>query len=333
MRVLVTGGGGSIGVHLVRALTARGDMVTVVDNFNDFYDPAFKRFRFQNVLANVTAPTVAEIDLIDAHAVRTVMEEVRPDRVVHLAAWPSVQVSIRQPLLYTQQNVLGTVNVFEAAVAAHVGGVVFASSSSVYGRTTAVPFREDARCDVPLAPYGASKRAGELYASMYHYLHGLPVTCLRFFTVYGPWIRPDMAPWKLTEKIMRGEPIELRTKAPNGDEVKRDFTYIDDIVSGVLAAIDRVRGFDIVNVGHDDPVSLPRFVRAIEQGTGKQATVREVDLGPEEAIVTAADLTHARDVLGYEPTVSIEDGMKRVAEWYAKEFVPAFPNGLQPSPY
>jgi UDP-glucuronate 4-epimerase len=341
MKVLITGGAGSIGTYVTRALLERGDEVTVVDNFNDFYDPAFKRRRFEILLKGINAPQLLETDITNGAAIQKVVRVVSPERIIHLASWPSVQPSVKYPELYTTQNVVGTVNVFQAAVDAGVGGVVFASSSSIYGRDTPAPFREDAPCNQPLAPYGASKRSGELYAAMYHYLHKLPVTCLRFFTVYGPWIRPDMAAWRLTASIEKGEPIQLRSVTPDGATVERDFTYIDDIVRGVLAALDRVggstpssvEGFDIVNIGNDDPVPLTRLVAAIETALGKKAQVEQMPLAPEEAVVTAADLTHAREILGYEPTVSIEDGMKRVADWYRNEFVPGFPNGLAKSKY
>jgi len=331
MNVLVTGGAGSIGVYVVEALCARGDRVAVVDSMNDFYDPAFKRSRFRAFFPRA-APELHEINIVDEQRLGDVFTAFRPEGVVHLAAWASVRPSLRYPLLYTRENVEGTVNVFEQSVRHGVGNVVFASSSSVYGHTPP-PFREDARCDSPVGSYGASKRAGELYAWMYHHAHGLPVICLRFFTVYGPWIRPDMAMWKFTERISRGEPITLHRMSSNNEEVQRDFTSVDDIVSGVLAALDRVSGFDIVNISAHDPVPLTRFVRAIEAGLGKTAIIQEKVLPVEEEIVTAADISRAQERLDYAPTVTIEDGARRFTSWYVQEFLPAFPTGLAPSRY
>ncbi|TSC73190.1 MAG: NAD-dependent epimerase/dehydratase [Parcubacteria group bacterium Gr01-1014_38] len=333
MRILVTGGAGSIGVYVVRALLNRGDDVTIVDTFNDFYDPAFKRARLAAVLAGGRSPAVLGVNVADAPALQQSFAQARPEAIIHLAAWPGVRPSIAHPLLYTRENVEGTVGVLHAAVQHGVRQVVFASSSSVYPKATPLPFREDAPCDTTLSPYSASKRAGELYARLYHDLHGLSVVCVRFFTVYGPWIRPDMAMWKFTERIIRGEPVPLRRTGPGGAEVKRDFTYVEDIVRGVLSALDRSGGFDIINLGNNTPVPLSRFVRLIEEALGKSAIIHEEELGAGEEIATAADLTHAREALGYAPTIAIDEGVRRFVAWYQKEFLPKFPNGLAPSPY
>ena len=333
MRILVTGGAGSVGVYVVRALITRGDEVTIIDNFNDFYDPAFKRARLTTMLAGARPPTVLEVNVADALALQEAFAQTRPEAVIHLAAWAGVRPSLAYPLLYTRENVEGTVGVLHAAVRHGVRQMVFASSSSVYPRGTPVPFREDAPCDTALSPYSASKRAGELYAQLYHDLYGLSVVCLRFFTVYGPWIRPDMAMWKFTERIVRGEPVPLRRAGPGGAEVKRDFTYVDDIVRGVLSALGRSGGFDIINLGNDTPVPLSRFVHSIEEALGKSATIQEEELGAWEEIATAADLTHAREALGYAPTIAIDEGVRRFVAWYQGEFLPNFPNGLAPSPY
>jgi UDP-glucuronate 4-epimerase len=333
MKVLVTGGAGSIGVHVVRALIERGDEVSVVDNFNDFYDPQFKRVRFEKVLTGVKAPKLYEVDITDNAKLGDVFDEVKPEKVIHLAAWASVRPSVENPLLYTQQNVDGTVNVFEHSKRLAVKNVVFASSSSVYGRGITPPYRETSACDQPIAPYAASKRAGELYAWMYNYLHGLPIICLRFFTVYGPWMRPDMATWKFTERIFQGKEVSVNRFAADGSVVKRDFTFVSDIANGIIAALDKNKGFDIVNLGNNDPVALDRFVAAIEKGLGVSAKVTDKILAPEEAIVTAADLGHAQQVLGYTPTVSIEEGQQYFSAWYKNEYLKLFPGGLTPSKY
>lgn len=333
MKVIVTGGAGSIGCYVVRKLLERGDEVLIIDDFNDFYDPEFKRFRLKAMLSNLAMPKVEEVDIRSEKEVNRIFGEFLPDKVVHLAAWAAVGPSLKNPLLYTQANVDGTVNIFEASRKNQVKNVVFASSSSVYGRNITPPFTENVSCDSPIAPYAASKRAGELYAWMYNYLYDLPIVCLRFFTVYGPWIRPDMATWKFTEKIYRGGEISLNKQTPEGKEVKRDFTFIDDIVAGIISALDKNDNFDIINLGNDDPVPLGRFVAAIENGLQKKAKIVEKFLPPEEAVVTAADLTHARGVLDYEPKTSIEEGVKKFTEWYLKEFLPQFPEGLKPSKY
>jgi UDP-glucuronate 4-epimerase len=332
MKVLVTGGAGSIGVFVVKALRSRGDEVVIVDDFNDFYDPQFKRVRLNAVLGG-NVQKVFECDIRDANKLNDIFTEVKPDKVIHLAAWASVRPSVENPLLYTQVNVDGTVNVLQACVKNNVKNVVSASSSSVYGRGLNPPYREDMLCNNPIAPYAASKRAGELYASMFNYLYGLPVICLRFFTVYGPWMRPDMATWRLTENIYQDKKINLRKTTADGTEVKRDFTFVDDIVSGIILALDKNTGFDIVNLGNNDPVTLTRFVAAIENGLGKKAKVVEETLPAEEAIVTFADLTHAKEVLGFEPTTSIEEGQKRFSGWYQNEYQQLFPSGISKSNY
>lgn len=339
MKVLVTGGAGSIGCHLVRALTMRGDEVLIVDNFNDYYDANFKRVRFEKFVSDYLrgngkkVPRISECDITDAESLAKVFAEEKPEKVVHLAAWASVAPSVKYPLLYTYQNVDGTVNVFEEARKNGVKNVVFASSSSVYGRGLTPPYCETIPCDSPIAPYAASKRAGELYASMYYYLHKLPVVCLRFFTVYGPWMRPDMATFKFVDSIMNEREIKVNRFAVDGTEVKRDFTYVGDIVNGIINALDKNTKFDIVNLGNNDPVTLTRFVAAIENGLGKKAKVLESVLPAEEAAVTAADIGHAREVLGFEPTTSIEEGQKIFTNWYLSEFQKLFPQGLAKSKY
>ncbi len=333
MRVLVTGGAGSIGVFVVRALLSRGDTVSVVDSFNDYYDVAFKRARLVQVLAGLPAPQVFEVSVVDEQVFHDVVEKIRPECIIHLAAWASIRPSVKFPLLYTRENIEGTVVVLQTAVDLRVPHVVFASSSSVYGGSGVLPFREDARCDTPTAPYPASKRAGELYASMYHHLYGLSVTCLRFFTVYGPWIRPDMAVWKFTERIFHDLPVTVYRKNAAGAVVKRDFTFVDDIVRGVVSATKNARGFDVINLGNNDSVPLERLVRAIETACGKTAVVEEKVLAREEDVVTAADITRAREILGFQPAISIEEGAQRFVQWYGTEFLPAYPRGLAPSKY
>lgn len=333
MRVLVTGGAGSIGVFVVKKLLERGDEVVIVDNFNDFYDPELKRFRLKKILEGLSEPKVYENDICESERIEEIFAKEKPEKVIHLAAWAAVRPSIAHPLLYTRANVDGTVAILEASRKFEVKNVVFASSSSVYGRNSFAPYKESANCDFPIAPYAASKRAGELYASMYHYLYKMPVICLRFFTVYGPWIRPDMATWRFAEQIANKKEIVLHRFAEDGAEVKRDFTYVDDIVSGIVTALDRNHGFDVVNLGNNDPVSLTRFVIAIEAEMGMKAKINEKILPSGEAVVTGADLTRAKDVLNYQPATSVEEGIKKFCDWYKGEFVKIFPRGLARSKY
>lgn len=327
----MTGGAGSIGAYVAQALLERGDEVGVIDNFNNFYDPELKRARVEKFLSKSTP--IFEIDITNGDSLDKVFAEFMPQRVIHLAAWASVTLSVKHPLLFTRENVCGTVQVFESAVRHKIEHVVFASSSSVYNKDTPPPFSESAACEISLASYGTSKRAGELYARMYQELYGISITALRFFTVYGPWVRPDMAMWKIADRISDGMPVILRSKTKSGEEVKRDFTYIDDIVKGVVSALDHPEGFALYNLGRDDPANLFRFVAAIEEGLGRKAIIQEEELLPEEMVITSADITAAKEKLGFTPTVSLEEGAKQFTQWYNGEFREKFPRGLAETPY
>lgn len=329
MKVLITGGAGFIGAHVGQALQARGDAVVVLDNFNDYYDPRLKRTRVEHLLHQGTP--VLTVDITDASLVQQSIGAVRPDAVIHLAAWAGVRPARAFPEVFASVNVLGTVNVFEACRRAGVRRILFASSSSVYGAAAPVPSPEEAAGDDQRSSYGTSKRAGELYAALYHQLDGLQLTCLRFFTVYGPWGRPDMAYWKFTEAIERGQPIPLHLRAADGREVRRGFTEITDIVRGTLAALDRDLPFAIINLGSGDSVPLRRFVAALEAALQKTAQIEERTLPPDEEIQTGADVRRAQELLGYAPTVRIEDGLGRFVDWYRGEFPARFPGGLAPS--
>lgn len=331
MKVLITGGAGFIGAHLGRALQERGDEVIVLDNFNEYYDPRLKRARVERLLRPQT--TVLEADIVDAARMQQVIRDVQPDAVIHLAAWAGVRPSRKYPDVFASVNVLGSVNVLEASREAGVHRVLFASSSSVYGANAPVPSPEEAAGDEQRSSYGASKRAGELYAALYHRLDGLHLTCLRFFTVYGPWGRPDMAYWKFAKAIERGEPLNVHFRSADGRAVRRGFTDITDIVRGTLAALDRDLPFAIVNLGSDDAVPLRRFVVALEAALGKRARIEERTLPPEEEIQTAADVRRARELIGYVPTVRIEEGLARFVRWYREDFHRAFPHELHPSHY
>ncbi|SHF69032.1 UDP-glucuronate 4-epimerase [Kaistia soli DSM 19436] len=316
MKLLVTGAAGFIGYHVSEALLSRGDSVIGVDNLNAYYDPQLKHARLDRLKAR------HGFDFVEASvADMTAMERLATthadiDVVVHLAAQAGVAYSLENPLAYTETNVTGQVVMFEAARRLpKLRHVVYASSSSVYGLNEELPFRETDAVDRPSSLYAATKRAGELIAHTYAHLHAIASTGLRFFTVYGPFGRPDMAPWLFTRAILEGQPITLF----NGGAMKRDFTYIDDIVAGTLGAIDRMPApaeTRLFNLGNSDPVPLRAFIAAIEKATGRSA---EIQLGPQrltDVAETFADVSASAAAFGYRPTTDIETGMARFVDWY-----------------
>ena len=311
-RTLVTGGAGFIGSHLCEALLARGDEVTVLDNFNDFYDPAIKR---RNAAA-LAGARVVEGDFRDAELVARLFEEGRFDVVVHLGALAGVRPSLLDPLHYEDVNVRGTLVLLEEI--RRRGGIrfVFASSSSVYGSNEDVPFREQADIHHPVSPYAATKRAGELMCFTFHHLYGIPTTCLRFFTVYGPRQRPEMAIHKFVRMTLAGEPIPFF-----GDgTTRRDYTYIDDIVDGVVRSIDRCEGYEIYNLGESETTSLSELVAAIGEVCGREPVLDRQPMQPGDVVVTYADISKARERLGYAPRTLVAEGLRRFLEWYRAEF-------------
>jgi len=311
MKVLVTGGAGFIGSHLVDRLLARGDHVVVVDDFNDFYDPEIKR---ANVGPHLEDPAfrLFELDIRDGAAVAGVMGTARPDAVVHLAARAGVRPSIADPILYEETNCLGTLNILEAVRGLGLRNFVFASSSSVYGVNSKVPFSEEDPITCPISPYASTKRAGELHCHAYSHLYGLPVTCLRFFTVYGERGRPDMAVAKFTARVWEGRPIEVY-----GDgTARRDFTYISDIVTGVVAALDRPARYEIINIGGSRTVEVRRLIEVIEDCLGRKARIDFQDPAPGDVPITYADASKAEDLLGFRAEVGIEEGVRRYVDWF-----------------
>ena len=316
-KILITGGAGFIGSHVTKALLDRGDEVVILDDFNDRYDPKLKEARIEHMFVDCpSAPKVVRGDICDKDLVSQLFEDEKFDQVIHLAAWASVQPSISNPYIYTQVNVDGTVVILEQSRLHAVKNVVFASSSSVYGGITEVPFREDMDIMHPVSPYAATKAAGELMCSTWHTLYGIPVTALRFFTVYGPWGRPEMAIFKFTKAIEAGEPIEMRGKA-----TQRDFTYIDDIVQGVIGSLDNPNGFSVYNLGEEDGVPLPRLISALEKSLGKSAQVVEVPLPMGDLPATLSDVSKAKTEIGYAPTTRIEEGVEKFVEWYRNVYV------------
>jgi UDP-glucuronate 4-epimerase len=306
MRVLCTGAAGFIASHVVERLLARGDEVHGVDNFDEtLYPAAIKK----QTLAELPAMKFTQADFADAGVAEKLLAE-KPALVVHLGAIAGVRPSLAQPLCYQRANIEGTLRLLEASRQAGVKRFVFASSSSVYGAQNKVPFSEDDRCDQPASPYAATKRAGELLCSTYCDLYGLGVTALRFFTVYGPRGRPEMAIASFLRAIAAGQEIPFF-----GDgTTSRDYTYIDDIVDGVMAAIDRdAYGFRIYNLGNSRPMTLAQLVETLEHTLGKKALLRKLPMQPGDVPRTYADLTRSKRELGYSPKVPLEEGVRRTA--------------------
>jgi UDP-glucuronate 4-epimerase len=311
-RILVTGGAGFIGSHLCEALLRRGDAVVALDNFDDFYDPATKR---ANLVACREHPrfTLAEGDLRDAGFVTDAAKDV--DVIVHLAARAGVRPSIEQPVAYQDVNVGGTTVLLEAARRLRVPRFIFASSSSVYGNNRSFPFRETDNVDFPISPYAATKKAGELMCHTYSHLFGINVTCLRYFTVYGPRQRPDLAIHKFAHLIEKGEPIPVF-----GDgTMMRDFTYIDDVIAGTLAAIDRCAGYHLYNLGEATPIKLNDLIAALERALGKKAVIHRLPPQPGDVERTCADVTRARRELDYQPATDLTTGLARFVEWFRSQ--------------
>jgi len=322
-KILITGGAGFIGSNLTKKLIDRGDQVVIIDNFNDYYDPKLKEDRIKIFLKGYKFKLYRG-DIRDAKLLEKIFsaeggsasggKKEKIDKIVHLAAMAGVRNSILNPHIYADVNVMGSLNLLELAVKYKVKNFVFASSSSVYGKNTKLPFSESDSVDQPMAMYAATKRADELMAHVYNHIHGLNVTALRFFTVYGPWGRPDMALFKFTKNIIAGEPIEVY----NYGKMSRNFTYVDDIVSGVITVLDKCKGYDIVNIGGDREEKLTRYIEVIEGCIGKKAKKKLMPMQPGDVPATVADIRKLRK-LGWKPTTRIEKGIKNFVQWY-KEY-------------
>lgn len=310
MKAIVTGAAGFIGSHLCERLLRDGWTVVGVDNFDNFYDPQVKRGNIKDCLRNKQFKLV-EADIRDSAVMNKVAGE-SADVIVHLAAKAGVRPSIAQPALYADVNINGTVTLLEAAKKNNIKKFVFASSSSVYGNNKKVPFSEDDNVDFPISPYAATKKAGELICHTYHHLAGISMTCLRFFTVYGPRQRPDLAIHKFARLIEDGKPIPVY-----GDgSMMRDFTYIDDIIDGTVAGIKKCAGYNIYNLGESRPVTVNNLIGEIEKTLGKKAVIERLPLQLGDVERTYADITKARRDLGYNPNTDISDGLKYFVEWF-----------------
>ena len=307
--VLVTGAAGFIGAHTARALCERGDRVVGVDNFNPYYDVTLKRDRVKALIPHVK---ILAADIADRKTLARVLGDVKVDQICHLAAQAGVRYSLTNPHLYESANNLGTLNLLELARERKIQSFVFASSSSVYGANKKIPFSVDDPVNSPVSLYAATKRANELTAHVYHHLYGMRCTGLRFFTVYGPWGRPDMAYFSFTKAILEGKPIDVF----NHGRMKRDFTYVSDIVAGVLSALDRNSAYEIFNLGNCRPETLGDFIATIEESLGKKAKKRMRPIQPGDVPATWADIKKSTRLLGFRPHTDLKTGIGNFVRWY-----------------
>jgi UDP-glucuronate 4-epimerase len=309
MATLITGGAGFIGSRLAYSLFQAGEEVIILDNFDPYYDPAIKR---ANIAALDGGAAVVEADIRDADALDHVFQTYRIDRIAHLAALANVRYSVERARLYSDVNVGGTIALLDMARKYDVSGFVQGSTSSVYGDTARIPFVEEDSAAMPLAPYPASKRSAELFAHSYHHLFGLNITVLRFFNVYGPHGRPDMMPLRTIDAILSGTPIPLF----DDGLLERDWTYIDDIVDGVVSALNRPLGYEIVNLGFGSPITFRAFIDIYEELIGKSAVVQPVPAPASEPRITYCDNSKARRLLGFDPQTPVVEGLKQTWAWY-----------------
>lgn len=317
-RVLVTGAAGFIGSHVAARLVERGDAVVGLDNFNDYYDPSRKRANASGLERLGGDFELIEGDLRDRALVERIFQSTSFDAVVHLAAMAGVRASVDDPWLYYDVNLTGTLTLLEATRRFGKPNFVFASTSSAYGRTKESPFLETAKADRPLAPYPASKRSAELLGHSYHHLHGVDFTALRFFTVYGPAGRPDMLAYLALDAIRTQKTLTLY----EGGALLRDWTYVSDIASGVVAAVDRRLGYEIINLGRGQPVNVREFVDLLSEYAGRAPCIEEQPMPAADVDFTLASIDKARALLGYEPRVSVREGTRHFYDWFVEHVGP-----------
>lgn len=310
MKIFVTGGAGFIGSNLVDRLLALGYTVVAFDNFDTFYSEKTKR---ENIVDALKSPnyTLVEGNILDKEKLYETLKETLPDVVVHLAAKGGVRPSIENPEAYYETNVTGTLNLLQCMRKASLKKIIFASSSSVYGNNSKVPFSETDNVDNPISPYAASKKAGELLCHTYHHLYGFDIFCLRFFTVYGPRQRPDLAIHKFFNAILNNKPITIYGDGTTG----RDYTYIDDITDGIISAIDKLKGYEIINLGGSQSILLKDLIKLIETATAKTALIKADEIQQGDVTITFADIDKAGKLLGYKPKIGITEGIKLYNEW------------------
>jgi UDP-glucuronate 4-epimerase len=310
--ILLTGGAGFIGFHTAKTLLMRGDRVIIVDNLNDYYDPSIKESRLKELEKISTNLLVKRIDICEYQDLEEIFKSEKINTVVNLAAQAGVRYSISHPFTYEKTNIRGFLNLLELCRHHDVKDFIFASSSSVYGANTKMPFSEDDKVDTPISLYAASKKSNEEMAFTYHHLYGLNCTGLRFFTVYGPWGRPDMALFLFTDAIVKNKPINVF----NNGEMARDFTYIDDIVAGVIASIDKSFAYEIFNLARGESVRLMDYIKEIENNLGKVAVKNMLPMQAGDVPKSDADISKARRLLAYNPQTSVKEGIKNFVDWY-----------------
>lgn len=329
MKLLLTGCAGFIGMHVAKSLLDQQIEVLGIDNLNDYYDPELKNARVAE-LARFSNFTFKQVDIADAGSLRKAVVAYKPSRILHLAAQAGVRYSISNPQVYIQSNLVGFGNILELARHLEVEHLVFASSSSVYGANTKMPFTESDSVDHPVSLYAATKKANELMAHSYSHLYGLPVTGLRFFTVYGPWGRPDMSPWLFTKAILEGKSIDVF----NNGNMERDFTYIDDIVQGTVASLSKIpiadpafsmanpnpsasyAPYKIFNIGHNSPVKLLHFIELLGVALGRPVNMNFLPMQKGDVVATYANIDALHALTGYQPKVSLAEGLAQWADWY-----------------
>ncbi|MBW3020239.1 GDP-mannose 4,6-dehydratase [Candidatus Woesearchaeota archaeon] len=315
MNILLTGGAGFIGSHVASKLLKRGDNVVIIDNFNDYYDPKLKHDRIKSLIKSYPKVKVYSGDITNLKLLDSIFKKHNFEKVCHLAAQAGVRYSIENPFIYEHWNNLGTLNILELSVKHKIKNLVYASSSSVYGGNKKYPFSEKDNVDTPISLYAATKKCNELYAHTYNKIHGLKSTGLRFFTVYGPFGRPDMALFKFTKSILEDKPIDVYNKG----NMIRDFTYVDDIADGVIKSIDKVHECEVFNLGNNKPVTLKYFISTIEKNLSKKAKKNLMGMQKGDVPKTYANINKAKKMLKWQPKTSIEDGIKNFIEWY-KEY-------------
>ncbi len=316
MTIIVTGAAGFIGSHVCKALLKQSIDIIGIDNLNDYYEPALKHARL-GLLTPYKNFTFHELDIENNQEINSRFSGLKIDAIIHLAAQAGVRYSLEKPFSYTQANVTGFLSLLELARNNDVNHMIYASSSSVYGRNSKTPFHEDDQTVLPASLYGATKQANELMASSYAHLYQIPLTGLRFFTVYGPWGRPDMAYWMFTKNIMKEKPINIF----NHGDMARDFTYIDDIVTGILAVLDTppntsTHWHRIFNLGNDHPEKLMTMIETLEKGLGKTAIKNMMDMQKGDVTKTWADISKAKNTFGYQPKIGLKEGLERFIEWH-----------------
>ena len=319
MKYLVTGGAGFIGSHLIDRLLSDGHSVICIDNFDNFYDPSIKWQNIKYALKNKNFKLI-QGDIRDKSILKSCFKKNEIDIVIHLAARAGVRPSIEQPELYYDVNVIGTLRLLETMREFNIKKMIFASSSSVYGNNKKVPFSETDNVNFPISPYAATKKAGELLCYTYHHLYNFDVFCLRLFTVYGPRQRPEMAIHLFTRNLLEDKPIKMFGDGSS----KRDYTFIDDIIDGIIASLETLKGYEIINLGESKTISLANLISIIEKITSKNACIEKLSVQPGDVLITYADISKAKNLLGYNPNISIEQGIRQFVDWINNKNESAF---------